>query len=144
MARTLHLASKRSSAALVSFNCPALSPQLVESELFGHDRGAFTGADAVRVGRFELADKGTVLLDEITEIELSLQAKLLRVLQEQSFERVGSSVTRTVDVRVMATTNRDLLEEVRKGASAAIFTSARQSYLSTCLRCEIAARMSRP
>jgi DNA-binding NtrC family response regulator len=115
VARNIHLASKRSSAALVSFNCPALSPPLMESELFGHERGAFTGADAPRVGRFELADQGTVLLDEITEIALPLQAKLLRVLQEKALERVGSSVTQRVDVRVLATTNRDLHQEVQEG-----------------------------
>ena len=115
VARNIHVASRRAQAALVSFNCPALSPQLMESELFGHERGAFTGADAPRVGRFELADQGTVLLDEITEIELPLQAKLLRVLQEQSFERVGSSVTQHVDVRVLVTTNRDLYAEVKAG-----------------------------
>ena len=115
VARNLHQASKRASEALVGFNCPALSPQLVESELFGHDRGAFTGADAPRVGRFELANRGTVLLDEITEIDLALQAKLLRVLQEQAFERVGSSVTRSVDVRVLATTNRNLMQVVQEG-----------------------------
>ena len=96
----------------------------MESELFGHERGAFTGADAPRVGRFELADQGTVLLDEITEIELPLQAKLLRVLQEQSFERVGSSVTQHVDVRVLATTNRDLYTEVKPADSARTCTSA--------------------
>ncbi len=115
VAQQIHLGSRRAAAALVGFNCPALSPQLMESELFGHERGAFTGADAPRVGRFELADHGTVLLDEITEIEVPLQAKLLRVLQEQTFERVGSSVTRTVNVRVLATTNRDLYQEVLAG-----------------------------
>jgi DNA-binding NtrC family response regulator len=115
VARQIHLASRRAQGTLVSFNCPALSPQLMESELFGHERGAFTGAEAPRVGRFELADQGTVLLDEITEIELALQAKLLRVLQEKSFERVGSSDTRQVDVRVLATTNRDLSHEVKEG-----------------------------
>ncbi|MHB8969015.1 MAG: sigma-54-dependent transcriptional regulator [Pirellulaceae bacterium] len=115
VARNIHAASRRSRAALVSFNCPALSPQLLESELFGHERGAFTSADTSRVGRFELADQGTVLLDEISEIEPPLQAKLLRVLQEQSFERVGSSVTQHVDVRVLTTTNRDLRHEVKEG-----------------------------
>lgn len=115
VARNIHSAGKRAKAPLVGFNCPALSPQLVESELFGHDRGAFTGADAPRVGRFELADGGTVLLDEISEVELPLQAKLLRVLQEKTFERVGSSVSRSVDTRVLATTNRDLLQDVREG-----------------------------
>jgi transcriptional regulator with GAF, ATPase, and Fis domain len=87
----------------------------MESELFGHEKGAFTGADSARTGRFELADGGTILLDEVTEIDLPLQAKLLRVLQERSFERVGSSRTQNVDVRVLATTNRDLRTEVAAG-----------------------------
>ena len=115
VARGLHAASRRREQPLVSLNCPALSAQLMESELFGHERGAFTGADAARTGRFELADGATILLDEISEIDLPLQAKLLRVLQEKSFERVGSSETRTVDVRVLATTNRDLHDEVTRG-----------------------------
>jgi DNA-binding NtrC family response regulator len=114
-ARAVHDLSARRDRPLVSLNCPALSAQLMESELFGHERGAFTGADAPRVGRFELADGGTILLDEVTEIELPLQAKLLRVLQERSFERVGSSHTRQVDVRVLATTNRDLREQISSG-----------------------------
>jgi DNA-binding NtrC family response regulator len=115
VARCLHAASRRSGRALVGLNCPALSPQLMESELFGHERGAFTSADAPRVGRFELAEGGTILLDEITEIDLSLQAKLLRVLQERSYERVGASESRRADVRVVATTNRDLQAEVAAG-----------------------------
>lgn len=115
VARAIHAASRRANGALVSLNCPALSPQLMESELFGHERGAFTSADAPRVGRFELADGGTILLDEVTEISLPLQAKLLRVLQERSFERVGSSQTQTVDVRVLATSNRDLRREAAEG-----------------------------
>ena len=115
VARSIHTASRRHAAALVSLNCPVLSAQLLESELFGHERGAFTGADAPRTGRFELADGGTILLDEITEIDLALQAKLLRVLQERSFERVGSSRTISVDARVIATTNRDLKAEVAAG-----------------------------
>jgi DNA-binding NtrC family response regulator len=115
VARCLHAASRRAERALVSLNCPALSPQLMESELFGHERGAFTSADAPRVGRFELAEAGTILLDEITEIQPALQAKLLRVLQERTYERVGSSETRPADVRVIATTNRDLLAEVAAG-----------------------------
>ena len=115
VARSVHAASRRHAAPLVSLNCPVLSAQLMESELFGHERGAFTGADASRIGRFELADGGTILLDEITEIDLSLQAKLLRVLQEKSFERVGSSRTIGVDARVIATTNRDLRTEVEDG-----------------------------
>lgn len=115
VARCLHAASHRSGRALVGLNCPALSPQLMESELFGHERGAFTSADAPRVGRFELADGGTILLDEITEIDLPLQAKLLRVLQERTYERVGASESRRADVRVVATTNRDLQAEVATG-----------------------------
>ena len=115
VARAIHAASDRRDAPLVSLNCPVLSAQLMESELFGHERGAFTGADAPRTGRFELADGGTILLDEVTEIDLPLQAKLLRVLQERSFERVGSSETIHVDVRVLATTNRDLQAEVAAG-----------------------------
>ena len=115
VARALHAASDRAAAPLVSLNCPVLSAQLMESELFGHERGAFTGADNPRTGRFELADGGTILLDEISEIDLSLQAKLLRVLQEKSFERVGSSRTITVDVRMLATSNRDLHAEIAAG-----------------------------
>ncbi len=115
VARAIHLASDRCNAPLVSLNCPVLSAHLMESELFGHQRGAFTGADAPRTGRFEMADGGSILLDEITEIDLNLQAKLLRVLQEKSFERVGSNETVHVDVRVLATTNRDLPAEVAAG-----------------------------
>jgi DNA-binding NtrC family response regulator len=115
VARTIHAQSLRSSKPLVSLNCAALSAHLMESELFGHERGAFTGADSPRTGRFELADGGTILLDEITEIELPLQAKLLRVLQERSFERVGSSKTIKIDARVIATSNRNLKQEVSAG-----------------------------
>jgi DNA-binding NtrC family response regulator len=115
VARAIHAASNRSESPLVSLNCPVLSAHLMESELFGHERGAFTGADGPRTGRFELANGGTILLDEISEIELSLQAKLLRVLQEKSFERVGSSSTIHVDVRVLATSNRDLRTEIAEG-----------------------------
>ncbi|MEQ8847913.1 sigma-54 dependent transcriptional regulator [Botrimarina sp.] len=115
VAQTLHAESSRRDGPMVSLNCPVLSEQLTESELFGHCRGAFTGADADRVGRFELADGGSLLLDEVTEINLALQAKLLRVLQERTFERVGSSQSRQVDVRVLATTNRDLADEIAAG-----------------------------
>ncbi len=115
VARGLHSASPRHAAPFVDLNCPVLSAQLTESELFGHVRGAFTGADNERVGRFEAANGGSLLLDEITEIDLPLQAKLLRVLQESSFQRVGSSDTIDVDVRVLATTNRDLAEEAAAG-----------------------------
>ncbi|UCG33042.1 MAG: sigma-54-dependent Fis family transcriptional regulator [Phycisphaerales bacterium] len=115
VARAIHQASPRADRPLLCLNCPALSSQLLESELFGHERGAFTGADRLRKGRFELADGGTLLLDEISEMDLPLQAKLLRVLQEGQFERVGASVTRNVDVRVVATTNRELARWVREG-----------------------------
>jgi DNA-binding NtrC family response regulator len=114
-ARTLHELSRRRAAPFLCVNCAALSAGLLESELFGHEKGAFTGADRMRKGRFELADGGTLLLDEVSEIDPSLQAKLLRVLQERSFDRVGSSQTRRADVRVIATTNRDLPAEVEKG-----------------------------
>jgi len=115
VAQAIHAASRRANARLVSLNCPVLSEQLTESELFGHRRGAFTGADADRIGRFELAQGGTLFLDEITEIELPLQAKLLRVLQERTFEPVGSSTSIETDVRVLASTNRDLQQEVAGG-----------------------------
>jgi DNA-binding NtrC family response regulator len=115
VARAIHAQSRRAGGSMVSLNCPALSSQLTESELFGHKRGAFTGAEADRTGRFEAAHTGSILLDEVTEIDLNLQAKLLRVLQERSFERVGTSETISVDVRVIATTNRDLLAEIAAG-----------------------------
>ena len=115
VAKTIHAMSSRAGGPMVSLNCPVLSAQLMESELFGHERGAFTGAEASRTGRFEMAHGGSILLDEVTEIDLNLQAKLLRVLQERSFERVGSSETIEVDVRVLATTNRDLKREVAEG-----------------------------
>ncbi len=115
IARAIHSASNRASRPLLCLNCAALSANLLESELFGHEKGAFTGADKLRKGRFELADGGTLLLDEISEIPMTLQAKLLRVLQEKEFERVGSSLTRQVDVRVIATTNRNLWQWVKEG-----------------------------
>ncbi|HWB19046.1 MAG TPA: sigma-54 dependent transcriptional regulator [Phycisphaerales bacterium] len=114
-ARWIHEHSPRAKMPFLAINCAALSTNLLESELFGHEKGAFTGADKLRKGRFELADGGTLLLDEISEISPELQAKLLRVLQERTFERVGSSSARGVDVRVIATTNRDLPAEVAKG-----------------------------
>ncbi len=114
IARAIHAASPRSEQPMLCVNCAALSATLLESELFGHEKGAFTGADRMRKGRFELADGGTLLLDEVSEIPSALQAKLLRVLQEREFERVGSSVTRRVDVRMIATTNRNLREWAAK------------------------------
>jgi formate hydrogenlyase transcriptional activator len=107
-ARAAHERSRRRSRALVRVNCAALPPSLIESELFGHEKGAFTGAVAMRQGRFELADGGTMFLDEIGDLSLDMQGKLLRVLQEGEFERVGSSHTRRTDVRVIAATHRDL------------------------------------
>ena len=100
---------------MVSVNCAALPSELIESELFGHEKGAFTGATAQRKGRFELADNGTIFLDEIGELTAQAQAKLLRILQQQSFERVGGSTTRHVNVRVIAATNRDLAAMVKDG-----------------------------
>jgi DNA-binding NtrC family response regulator len=114
VASYVHHMSPRGEHPMLCLNCAALSVNLLESELFGHERGAFTGADRVRKGRFELANGGTLLLDEISEMALPLQAKLLRVLQENEFERVGSSTTRRVDVRVIATTNRDLEQWVAR------------------------------
>jgi DNA-binding NtrC family response regulator len=115
IAHYIHQSSPRANGPFIRVNCAALSEQLLESELFGHERGAFTGAHKMREGRFELADGGTLLLDEIGEITPSLQAKLLRVLEEEEFERVGGTLTLEVDVRVIATTNRDLGAEMRAG-----------------------------
>ncbi|HEX2837201.1 MAG TPA: sigma-54 dependent transcriptional regulator [Phycisphaerales bacterium] len=108
VARAIHETSPRGVNTFLAVNCAALSSSLLESELFGHEKGAFTGAERLRKGRFELADQGTLLLDEVSEVSPAIQAKLLRVLQERSFERVGSSLSIGVDVRVVATSNRDL------------------------------------
>ena len=115
IARAVYGLSVRQGRPLVKVNCAALPDNLIESELFGHEKGAFTGAHARRVGRFELADGGTIFLDEIGDLPLGLQAKLLRVLQEGEFERLGSSTTRKVDVRVIAATNRDLESAMAQG-----------------------------
>jgi formate hydrogenlyase transcriptional activator len=115
IARAIHNRSARKDRALVKVNCGAISAGLVESELFGHVKGAFTGALANRDGRFKLADGGTLFLDEVSELPADTQVKLLRVLQEQEFEPIGSSVTIRVDVRIIAATNRDLEERVREG-----------------------------
>jgi len=115
VAQFIHSNSPRTDGPFIRVNCAALSEQLLESELFGHERGAFTGAVKTRAGRFELADGGTLFLDEIGEISPALQAKLLRVLEEEEFERVGGTTTLSVDVRVVATTNRHLPDEVAAG-----------------------------
>src|SRR5208283_4162590 len=115
VAQAIHEESPRREKPFVRVSCAALSETLLESELFGHERGSFTGAIARREGRFELADGGTLFLDEIGEIPPSVQVKLLRVLQQREFERVGGTQTVKVDVRVVAATNRDLLAEVAAG-----------------------------
>ena len=114
IARAIHSVSARHGRPFIKLNCAAIPLDLLESELFGHERGAFTGAITQRLGRFEMADKGTIFLDEIGDIPLALQSKLLRVLQEQEFERVGSCRTQKVDVRLVAATHRNLGEMVRK------------------------------
>ena len=115
IARAIHERSDRSDRPLIKVNCAAIPHELFESEFFGHQKGAFTGAIKERIGRFELADGGTIFLDEVGEIPLDLQSKLLRVLQEGQLERVGESQTRTVDVRIIAATNRDLKTEIEEG-----------------------------
>ena len=114
-ANAIHTLSPRAGGPFIRVNCAALTETLLESELFGHEKGAFTGAQARRSGRFELADGGTLFLDEIGELSFSVQAKLLRVLQERMFERVGGEKTIRVDVRIVTATNRDLLREVKEG-----------------------------
>ena len=115
VARAIHARSPRADGPLVKVNCASIPKELFESEFFGHVKGAFTGAHRDRVGRFQLADGGTIFLDEVGEIPLELQGKLLRVLQESEFERVGDDVTRSVDVRVIAATNRDLEQLIVDG-----------------------------
>jgi formate hydrogenlyase transcriptional activator len=114
-AQAIHKLSHRKTRAMVAVNCAALPSNLVESELFGHEKGAFTGADTKRIGRFELADGSTLFLDEIGELSIPLQVKLLRVLQEGQFERLGGHQTITSDARLIAATNRDLLQAVHSG-----------------------------
>ena len=115
IAHAIHNISSRIGRLFVRLNCAAIPLDLLESELFGHEKGAFTGAIAQKIGRFELADKGTLFLDEVGDIPQALQPKLLRVLQEQQFERLGSTRTHQVDVRLVAATNRDLAEMVKRG-----------------------------
>jgi len=115
IAQAIHNLSSRCGRAFIRLNCAAIPLDLLESELFGHEKGAFTGAIAQKIGRFELADKGTLFLDEVGDIPPALQPKLLRVLQEQEFERLGGTRTHQVDVRLVAATNRDLAEMVQRG-----------------------------
>jgi transcriptional regulator with GAF, ATPase, and Fis domain len=115
IARAIHNISPRCGRSFVKLNCAAIPMDLLESELFGHEKGAFTGAIAQKIGRFELADKGTLFLDEVGDIPAALQPKLLRVLQEQEFERLGSNRTHQVDVRLVAATNRDLTKMAKRG-----------------------------
>lgn len=115
VAKAIHNNSPRESQPFIAVNCAALSENLLESELFGHEKGAFTGAVTMRKGRFEMADQGSIFLDEVGEIPLALQAKLLRVLQEKTFERVGGGKTLEVDVRILSASNKDLREEVAAG-----------------------------
>src|SRR5262249_15476279 len=116
IARAVHKRSRRSGCAFVSVNCAALAPSLISSELFGHEKGAFTGATQRRLGRFELADGGTIFLDEVGELPLDTQVALLRVLQEREFERVGGVQPIRVNVRVIAAANRDLKAAIASGA----------------------------
>src|SRR4029077_19851608 len=115
IAHAIHNASQRCGRAFIKLNCAAIPLDLLESELFGHEKGAFTGAIAQKIGRFEMADKGTLFLDEVGDIPSALQPKLLRVLQEQEFERLGSGRTHKVDVRLVGATNRDLVKMVARG-----------------------------
>jgi len=115
VARAIHFQSGRAGQPFVEVNCAAIPEELIESELFGHEKGAFTGATAARKGKFDQANKGTLFLDEIGDMSLKTQAKILRILQERKFERVGGNRTIEVDVRVIAATNKDLEEEIREG-----------------------------
>ena len=115
VARAIHNMSPRKHRPLVKVDCATLPPNLIESELFGHEKGAFTGAISTKIGRFELANGGTIFLDEIGDLPLELQAKLLRVLQEGEIERLGNPETIKIDVRILAATNRDLEQEIERG-----------------------------
>jgi two-component system nitrogen regulation response regulator NtrX len=116
VARAIHRASKRANGPFVEVNCAAIPQELIESELFGHEKGSFTGATGMKRGKFEIADRGTIFLDEIADMSLATQAKVLRVLQGQEFQRVGGTRTIKVDVRVIAASNKNLADEIKKGA----------------------------
>ena len=117
MARYIHRKSNRNDKPFISVNCAAIPENLLESELFGHEKGAFTGAIARRIGKFEEANGGTLLLDEISEMDARLQAKLLRAIQEREIDRVGGIKPVKVDIRIIATSNRDMAESVQRGTS---------------------------
>jgi formate hydrogenlyase transcriptional activator len=135
IARAIHNISSRCGRPFIKLNCAAIPLDLLESELFGHEKGAFTGAIAQKLGRFEIADQGTLFLDEVGDIPPALQPKLLHVLQEQEFERLGSCRTHHVDVRLVAATNRDLSEMTRGANFAATYTIASMYFRSICRRC---------
>src|SRR5207237_9347650 len=116
VARGIHFESPRADRPFIEVNCAAIPETLIESELFGHEKGAFTGATSMRRGQFELADGGTLFLDEVGDMSLATQAKVLRVLQEQRFQRVGGTKPIKVDVRVIAASNKNLVEAIRRGA----------------------------
>ena len=128
IAHAIHNLSQRRDRTFVRMNAAAMPPGLLESELFGHEKGAFTGATASRTGRLELAHRGTLFLDEVGDIPAEVQPKLLRVLQEREFERLGSTRTQKVDVRIVAATNRDLVQMVEEDRSEAISTIASMSF----------------
>ena len=143
IASAIHNMSPRKERPLITVNCAALPGNLIESELFGREKGAFTGADTRQLGRFEIANSSTLCLDEIGELPLELQAKLLRVIQHNEFERLGSSHTVKVDVRIVATTNRNLEEEVSNGRiQARPLRSAQRTSPSTVPRCGSGKRTS--
>ena len=124
-------------------NCAAIPEELIESELFGHEKGSFTGATEKQVGKFEQADRGTIFLDEIGDMSQKTQAKVLRVLQEQEVERLGSASTIKVDVRVIAATNKNLEEAIARASSARICSSGSTSSRSSCRRCASGAKTFR-
>jgi len=143
IARAIHENSSRANKAMIIVNCAAIPAELIEAELFGHTKGAFTGATQNRLGRFEAAHGGTIFLDEVGELPLQLQAKLLRVLQTRQFEAVGSNKTIDVDCRIIAATNRDLKMRSRSASSAKTSTIASTSFLSRFLPCGNARATSR-